>query len=765
LNLNKLFPRLTISAKLSIAFAVLTLLPLAIIAAFATPVAVQRLRRSAEASLAKDLELATSRVAGSIREAEQHLGFLVDAFIDSLLRQDGPAGGGREAALAATFLRSDTSAVLRVQAIDANGYLRFEASHLSFGSDAVPDESGGLYYLWIAENTAIGGRTLLPVEIRDSRAGISELTVVPAIAIVQPIRDTSGDLLGVAVAEASASALFGSLDAAQLTLEGTQGLVDQEGRFLYHSERKRDWSSLLPTQSDLSLHLEFPPSITEVMLSGGVGTARTPNGDIVSFRPVARSGDTNPRLVIYTTVPLTVIDGPVRDFLLAAGGIGVGILGLVLFLAVAAARQFTKPIYQLQRAARSLAAGGESTPLNVETKDELEDLAYDFTAMAATLVAHRRELETTVAARTRALELTRAELSDIVTHAADAIIGLDVDDRVRLWNQGAIRLFGYQEADAIGERIDDLIGFSDDSLEHENTYVQQSLDKSGSVVNLRTHRRPKDGDPFPVSLTRTSLTDASGRGVGSSLVIRDERMRNRLEEQMRRSERLAAASIMAAGLAHELNNPLAILGNRIELMKREVTRQTSDDQLAKDLAVLGQHVERLRGLTTDLLAFARDDHAERGPIALEESVGRVVRLLHRTFQTKGVELQFTHPEEVPTIIGNGNALETVFVNLLMNALQATPADGTVAAEILPPAGAPDFLRIAVRDTGSGVPPDARSRIFEPFFTTKGEDGGAGLGLTVCRSVVERHGGMIWIEDVEGGGSRFVVRLPVSRERA
>jgi signal transduction histidine kinase len=127
-------------------------------------------------------------------------------------------------------------------------------------------------------------------------------------------------------------------------------------------------------------------------------------------------------------------------------------------------------------------------------------------------------------------------------------------------------------------------------------------------------------------------------------------------------------------------------------------------------------------------------------------------------------LEFAHPETVPSIVGSANAIETVFVNLLINALQATPANGVVSVEIAPAVGTSNFVKIEVRDTGGGVPSDVKSRIFEPFFTTKGEDGGAGLGLTVCRSVVERHGGMIWVEDAKGGGSRFVVRFPVSRER-
>ncbi len=230
---------------------------------------------------------------------------------------------------------------------------------------------------------------------------------------------------------------------------------------------------------------------------------------------------------------------------------------------------------------------------------------------------------------------------------------------------------------------------------------------------------------------------------------------------MRRSERLSTVSVMAAGLAHEINNPLAILGNRIEIMEREAKTHIDVDRIRKDLAVLGEHVERIRTLTTDLLAFAREEGDDSEALDLGALLERMVRLLERTVRTQGVDIELEIDEGIPTIPANVKAIETVFVNLIMNAGQATPSGGsiTVTAAWRPDK---DVVVGKVRDTGPGVPQDLRGRIFEPFFTTKAERGGTGLGLTVCRTVVERHGGTIGLDSSPNGGTCFVVELPVRK---
>jgi len=743
--------RRTIRSTLTLAFAVLAMVPFVVATLVAVIGAVRYLRSAAEETLTFDLEIARLTANRSLREASQHLDFITEALLRNTLIDGATPPDGRR--LAETLLAVDSSAIVRVKAIDATGALVFAAGLSESDPLSATGGAGELFYLLEGDATPQGSQRFLPVELRDPGAPPGELGVIPAIAILQPVLDNQGVSAGVAVAEASLPALFDALDVASPGLAGTTGLVDMTGRFLYHSERKNDWASLLASQGAINLRTDFSEPVANAILGGRSGTVRTPTGSIVAFRPLADASLLSGGLFLYRSVPLSAVDARVRRFAFIASGFGLGMLALVLWMAALASRRLTRPIYALREATRRLAIGADTTPLHINTHDELEDLADDFTAMASVLKDHQQRLEDVVAARTHSLEVTRSELSQVVTHAADAIVGLDAHDRVRLWNRGACELFGFEHDEAIGHDIELLIRPEGPRYLHEAELTRQAM-IDGRVVQLRTERRTKDGEVVAVALTQAPVTDDEHRRVGASLVIRDDRLQSRMEEQMRSSERLATASVMAAGLAHEINNPLAILGNRIELMVRQVD---ADSVFARDLAVLEQHVARLKELTSDLLGFAREDSDPQGRFRLNDLVDRAVRLFQNVFVSAGVSLEVHTEETVPEMAGNETAVETVVINLLLNAAQAAPAGGTCTVSVTTAQGGM-IARLSVSDTGPGIRKELRARVFEPFFTTK-EGSGTGLGLAVCRSIVDRHGGRLWIDEDFAPGARLVADFP------
>jgi PAS domain S-box-containing protein len=581
------------------------------------------------------------------------------------------------------------------------------------------------------------------------------------MAVLVPIRDRRGAVRGAVVGEAYASAVFAGLEAGTPGLTGVTGLVDADGHFLYHSIRKRDWASLLATRSQLDLASEFSGTESESILSGRVGMLLASRSRLVAFAPLRLGTPAIRPLILYRAVPLAALEAPIREFLRWVAIVGLLLVVGVLVLAAVASNQFTRPIYQLRTGVAQLARGASQKPLEIATNDEFEDLASDFSAMAASLSDYRGRLEEALTERTRALQQTHAELSDVLEHSADAIIGLDREGRVRVWNRGAERLFGYGAAEAIGSDADALLAPAPSERTAEAVFIRRELAQHGAVVNLPTRRRAKDGTLVPVTLTQTLLGDTAGAPYGASLILRDASKQAVLEEQMRRSERLAAVSVMAAGLAHELNNPLAVIANRIECMEHEVRSRCSRCFLEQDLAVLGQHAARLSGVTQDLLRFTRDGDAAAAPLNLGVLATRIVHLLEHTFVGSNIRVDLVVADDLPPVLGSERALETVCMNLLLNAAEAMPAGGTARVEIHL-AVEEEAVDLTVSDTGSGIPAELRQRIFEPFFTTKGEKGGTGLGLAVCRSIVERHRGRIRVENAAGGGARFVVTLPAAR---
>ncbi|MFQ5703197.1 MAG: ATP-binding protein [Gemmatimonadales bacterium] len=753
MNLNKLFPRLSIRLKLAIAFVLLAIVPLAAAAVLATETAVRQLRSLATATLEHDLLMARRQTERSLQEVERDVAYLTKAHVEPLFGDATPLLRTTIAARISDFLRFDP-ALFQVKVIDPDGRLLVGVRKGGGGTTG-----GGLYYAVRASALVPGERLMLPVELRKDDGVDDSVTTVPAVAILLPIWGGDSTFLGAVVGEAYAAVLFAGLEEGSPNLRGITGLVSSDGLLLYHSAHKRDWTRLLIARGEADIRSDLPAEVVDSVLARQEGTITTRDYGIVSFVPVrlSESGIRSP--VLYRVVARESFEASVTTFRRWATVGGIGVLVLVLGLAVLAARQFTQPIYQLSQEARRLARGIPGVPLKISTNDELEDLASDFSDMAAQLSEHRARLEELVAERSRALAETHAELTDILERSADAIVGLDLDRRVRVWNHGAETLFKYTAAEALNHDIDALILPSDVTSKTEKSFIERELILHGSVVNLQTRRAPKAGKPFPVSLTQTLIRDDGGAPIGYSLILRDTTVQAKLEMQMRRSERLAAISVMAAGLAHELNNPLAVIANRIECMEHEVSTRCPECFLRRDLTVLREHTHRLGEVTRDLLRFAHDDEGDEAVISLRIVSDRVTRLLSRTFASQDIRLNCVVHEDLPSPVGSEKAVETVLMNLLLNAADATPPGGEVTLQVARSTSG-DAVEIAVSDTGPGIPRELSAKIFEPFFTTKGAGRGTGLGLAVCRTVVERHGGSIWAENREGGGSRFVVTLPL-----
>ena len=752
LNVNKAFPRLSIRLKLAFAFAVIALVPLATVSYLGMRETVAQIEEAARETLRVDLELAERETARALTSATSHVAYLAERVLFDVLR--APADGAaipREAARLAAVLIETEPTLFQVKVIDPDGTYRLVLRARGAVGPLSPD--GGQFYALMAEGIAPGEHAYLPVEVADVDSA-GEPTVVRSVAIIVPLRDSDGVFAGVVVGEAYSAELFSPLDRASAGFQGTTGLVDDRGLVLFHTSLRRDASTSLAAQRRLLIADDVAPENTARVLAGAIGSVLTDDDRLVSFRPLALPGVDAPRLHLYRVLPIAALNAPARRFLMSVMLAAPVVVLIVLALAMIAADQFTRPILRVREAAWRLARH-EPVPAPVlGTNDEIEDLARDFWEVSRQVESDRSRLEALIAERTRLLDHTRTELSDLLANSADAIVLLDAAGVVRTWNRGAVALFGWTSEEACGSQVERLLF----TAARDDRGRAVELQRAGSIVNAVTAVHAKDGTAIRVSITQTRLTDPHGQELGSSLILRDNRERDRVEEHLRRSERLAAMSVMAAGLAHELNNPLAIIGNRIECMIRDAQRAGASSTIEHDLATLQEHVMRLGGLTQSLLRFAREDDSAGEPVALGALVEGIASLLRQTFALRGVELIATAADGVPAVVADAKAMEAVLVNLLLNAADATPAGGQVNVTLR---ATPVAIEIEVQDTGSGIPVELRERVFEPFFTTKGAGRGTGLGLAVCRSIIDRHGGTIHLSESPSGGCRFVVVLPLA----
>ncbi|MBT4136320.1 MAG: GHKL domain-containing protein [Candidatus Latescibacteria bacterium] len=228
------------------------------------------------------------------------------------------------------------------------------------------------------------------------------------------------------------------------------------------------------------------------------------------------------------------------------------------------------------------------------------------------------------------------------------------------------------------------------------------------------------------------------------------------QAQLVQSGKMAAVGQLAAGVAHEVNNPLQIILSRVQLL---MMRNQEHEPLVQDLKLIEANVKRISRIIRSLLDFARHNSGEEDWKAVElmPLIGQTAELMRHLMDNANIELTVNNEtEESPILYGNVGEVEQVFLNLLINALQATPENGQIAVCAQMDG---DDVVIRVSDTGKGIPQEDLSRIFEPFFTTRESQGGTGLGLAIISGIIEKHRGRIEVESIEGEGTTFILTFP------
>ncbi len=238
---------------------------------------------------------------------------------------------------------------------------------------------------------------------------------------------------------------------------------------------------------------------------------------------------------------------------------------------------------------------------------------------------------------------------------------------------------------------------------------------------------------------------------------------NELKEaryRLLQSEKLVAIGELAAGLCHEINNPLSIILNRIECLRMEAGEVSLPESVLKDLDVIHLYASRTSSIVHDLLIFSRPHPVEFRPVRLEAIINEVIRLLEEDLKKNNCSVETVIHHNIPEIYGDHDRLEQVFRNLISNAIDAMPEGGRITIDAHISSEKSGSVEIAVKDEGTGIPDEIIHRIFDPFFTTKKLGKGTGLGLSICYGIIKNHGGDIAVKTSLDTGSIFTVYLPL-----
>ena len=267
--------------------------------------------------------------------------------------------------------------------------------------------------------------------------------------------------------------------------------------------------------------------------------------------------------------------------------------------------------------------------------------------------------------------------------------------------------------------------------------------------------RRGDGTLVPVDLTRTVVRSEQGEPLAIVVLVQDLSERHRFEQQLVQTGKLAAIGELAAGVAHEINNPLFAILGLVEFLLKDVE---AGSKIAARLELIQQTGLEIKEIVRALLDFARERTDELSLVDLNDVASQTVDLVRRATSAKGIEIVEAYADAPVVVEASATQLKQVILNLLTNAQHAQPDGGSITIEVARDGG---WATARIRDTGPGIPPDALGRIFDPFFTTKRDVGGTGLGLSVSLGIAQMHGGTLEVDSRVGDGATFTLRIPLA----
>jgi two-component system, NtrC family, sensor kinase len=384
---------------------------------------------------------------------------------------------------------------------------------------------------------------------------------------------------------------------------------------------------------------------------------------------------------------------------------------------------------------------------------------------------------------------------NIVASISVGILAADLEDRVESWNPQVERLVGVSRERALGHRLSEMFpgelaakfeelkgldgihnlykvrvsrmaqapGVNGTAAAGNGSYTNGANGSGQNGHGAHNHasrisgsgsdRHSAQPEESLVNVAIAPLVSKEGERIGRLIIFDDVTDRDELERRLVQADKLSSIGLLAAGVAHEVNTPLAVISTYAQMLARQVAE---DEQKSKMLEKIAKQTFRASEIVNSLLNFSRTSPTEFVDVDLTRVLRETLSLIEHQLRTSGVEVRAVLADSLPVVRGNGGKLQQVLLNLFLNARDAMPDGGTLTVRSWGEGG---FVHVEVADTGQGIPPENLSRIYDPFFTTKGVKKGTGLGLSITYGIVQEHNGIIEVESRVGAGTRFRLEFP------
>ncbi len=343
---------------------------------------------------------------------------------------------------------------------------------------------------------------------------------------------------------------------------------------------------------------------------------------------------------------------------------------------------------------------------------------------------------------------------NIVESINVGILAIDLEDRIESWNTQMEAMYALSRGEALGQSLRDV-------FPPEICDAIDSFKNEAGVHNLYKFRLiTRAGEQRTVNVAVAPLLSRDFVSVGRIILVDDITERVSLEAQLAQADKLSSIGLLAAGVAHEINTPLAVISSYAQMLGKQLR---GDARFGPVLEKITQQSFRAAEIANGLLNFSRTSTTEFRATDLNQVIRDTLSLLEHQFKTAKIEVELELAHDLPAIHGNPGKLQQVFLNLLLNAKEAMPGGGQLRVATL----ANGHVEAVVSDSGAGIAPENMKRIYDPFFTTKtmpkpGEKRGTGLGLSVSYGIIQEHAGKIQVESALGAGTTFHLEFPLLR---
>jgi two-component system, NtrC family, sensor histidine kinase HydH len=345
----------------------------------------------------------------------------------------------------------------------------------------------------------------------------------------------------------------------------------------------------------------------------------------------------------------------------------------------------------------------------------------------------------------KSLQDTSAIADEIVTSLPVGLIATDKDGKIAFFNNAAERITGLNLSEARGIDPENI-------LPSHFCGLKESLDRGESIYEKEMECEFTEDKIVPVSVSASKIINEEEQFVGQVLIIRDLGEVRRLQDEIRRKEKLAAIGGLAAGVAHEIRNPLSSIKGIASYFKNKFDKNSSDEEMA---GVMIKEVDRLNRVISELLEFARPTELRLKSTDINSLIEHSVRLIEKEASAKDIEIKSDlSPQPLPAQI-DSDRFSQCLLNLYLNSMQAMEKGGQLS--IKDSLTHDNLIEIEIRDSGQGIQAENLSKIFDPYFTTKTK--GTGLGLAIVHKIVEAHNGSIRVRSVPGQGTTFIISMP------